>query len=57
MSELYPIKFVPVLKEKIWGGNSLAKNYGKKAEGLNNIGESWEISAVSENLSDRKSVV
>lgn len=51
MSELYPLKFEPVLKEKIWGGNSLAKFYGKDQGSLSNIGESWEISGVSENLS------
>ena len=51
MSELYPLKFEPILKEKIWGGKSLAENYGKKQGNLKNIGESWEISAVSENLS------
>jgi mannose-6-phosphate isomerase len=51
MSELYPLKFKPVLKEKIWGGNTLVKHYGKNAVGSNKIGESWEISAVSDNLS------
>jgi mannose-6-phosphate isomerase len=51
MSELYPLKFEPILKEKIWGGSSLAYYYGKKAGNLANIGESWELSAVSENLS------
>jgi len=51
MSELYPLKFEPVLKEKIWGGNSLSRYYGKDQGKLPNIGESWEISAVSENLS------
>lgn len=51
MSELYPLKFEPVLKEKIWGGNTLAKMYGKDQGKLANIGESWEISAVSDNLS------
>jgi mannose-6-phosphate isomerase len=51
MSLLYPLKFEPILKEKIWGGNSLAKNYGKKPGNLMNIGESWELSAVSDNLS------
>ena len=51
MSLLYPMKFEPILKEKIWGGNSLAKNYGKKPGNLLNIGESWELSAVSDNLS------
>jgi len=51
MSELYPLKFKPVVKEKIWGGHSLADIYGKNENGLKNIGESWEISAVSDNLS------
>jgi mannose-6-phosphate isomerase len=51
MSELYPLKFEPILKEKIWGGNSLASYYGKQAGNLKNIGESWELSAVSDNLS------
>lgn len=51
MSELYPLKFAPILKEKIWGGNALADYYGKKPGKLNNIGESWELSAVSGNLS------
>lgn len=51
MSELYPLKFEPVLKEKIWGGSSLSRYYGKDQGSLANIGESWEISAISENLS------
>jgi mannose-6-phosphate isomerase len=51
MSQLYPLKFEPILKEKIWGGNYLSDYYGKKAVNLKNIGESWEISAVSDNLS------
>ena len=51
MSELYPLKFEPILKEKIWGGSSLAEYYGKNPGNLKNIGESWELSAVSENLS------
>lgn len=51
MSQLYPLKFEPILKEKIWGGQILSGYYGKKAGRLKNIGESWEISAVSGNLS------
>ena len=51
MTELYPIKFEPFLKDKIWGGNSLVKNWGKKADLSRLIGESWELSAVQENLS------
>jgi mannose-6-phosphate isomerase len=51
MTELYPIKFEPFLKDKIWGGNSLVKNYGKKADLSRLIGESWELSSVQDNLS------
>jgi len=51
MAELYPLKFEPILKDKVWGGNALMNHYNKKPAGLPNIGESWELSAVSENLS------
>lgn len=51
MSELYPLKFDPILKDKIWGGTALACSYGKKQGSLPNIGESWEISAIPGNLS------
>lgn len=51
MSELYPLKFEPVLVEKVWGGNALVSRYNKKGNGLLKIGESWELSAVSGNLS------
>lgn len=42
---LYPIKFTPILKDKIWGGQKLKTILNKKAD-LPNIGESWEISDV-----------
>lgn len=41
----YPIKFKPILKEKIWGGEKLNNLLNKKSN-KNNIGESWEISDV-----------
>lgn len=46
MSTLYPLKFRPILKDKIWGGQKLAAGFGKSAPSLPNIGESWEISGV-----------
>ncbi|MFT4849261.1 MAG: mannose-6-phosphate isomerase [Sediminicola sp.] len=46
---LYPLKFQPILKEKVWGGNKLAHFFGK--EELNKTGESWEISGVEGNVS------
>ena len=33
MSELYPLKFEPLLKEKVWGGNALEKHFNKKPAG------------------------
>jgi mannose-6-phosphate isomerase len=47
MSELYPLKFETVLKEKVWGGNALVNRYNKKHNGAALIGESWELSAIS----------
>ena len=46
----YPIKFAPILKEKIWGGEKLSKILNKKTN-LKNVGESWEISGVEDNIS------
>ena len=42
---LYPIKFRPILKERIWGGNKLKSILNKESKSLN-VGESWEISDV-----------
>jgi mannose-6-phosphate isomerase len=46
----YPIKFQPILKEKIWGGNKLVTKFYKKSN-LKNVGESWEISDVEGDVS------
>jgi mannose-6-phosphate isomerase len=51
MTELYPLKFEPILKDKVWGGNALVKDYGKKADLSRLIGESWELSGVQDDLS------
>ncbi|MBJ7879432.1 type I phosphomannose isomerase catalytic subunit [Gelidibacter salicanalis] len=42
---LYPLKFHPILKDKIWGGEKL-KSLLHKDSKLPNVGESWEISDV-----------
>ncbi|RLJ61198.1 mannose-6-phosphate isomerase type 1 [Lacinutrix venerupis] len=49
--KVYPIKFNPILKEKIWGGNKLGELLGKNTT-KNNVGESWEISDVNGNISE-----
>ncbi|MDX1463792.1 MAG: type I phosphomannose isomerase catalytic subunit [Marinirhabdus sp.] len=41
---LYPLLFVPQLKEKVWGGTKLVTEFHKMGEGK--IGESWELSGV-----------
>jgi mannose-6-phosphate isomerase len=49
-SSLYPLKFVPILKERLWGGNRLGSVLDKKAK-TGRFGESWELSGVPGNLS------
>lgn len=52
---LYPIKFTPRLKERLWGGRELlAKTKAGKAAKIDPqkaYGESWELSAVAGNVS------
>ena len=40
---LYPLKFEPILKDKIWGGTKLSTLFGKRAK-TDKLGESWELS-------------
>lgn len=47
---LYPLKFKPILKQTIWGGDKLAYKSSDPAVKAT-IGESWEISGVQDNLS------
>lgn len=44
------IKFEPILKDKIWGGEKLITVLNKKSS-RKDIGESWEISDVENNIS------
>ncbi|CAL2094256.1 type I phosphomannose isomerase catalytic subunit [Tenacibaculum sp. 190524A02b] len=41
----YPIKFHPILQEKIWGGTKLVTDFNKVSDSKK-IGESWEISGL-----------
>jgi mannose-6-phosphate isomerase len=41
---LYPFKFHPIFKERVWGGRKLEELYGKPLPPGKPIGESWEIS-------------
>lgn len=51
MNTLYPLKFRPVFKDKIWGGDKIKKMFGKDFSPLPNCGESWELSGVEGNIS------
>ena len=46
MSILYPLKFKPILKEKIWGGNKIETILKHDIRPMNNCGESWEVSGI-----------
>ena len=45
MTTLYPLKFQPILKDKIWGGQKLQQLLHKSISSTK-AGESWEISDV-----------
>lgn len=49
-NELYLLKFEPILKEKIWGGNKLKSLFNKKTLS-ERTGESWEISDLENDTS------
>ena len=46
--DLYPLTFMPLLKEVIWGGQAIRPFKGLEADDRK-IGESWEISHVDDN--------
>ena len=41
--EVQPYKFEPIYKEKIWGGRSLERLFGRRLPPGVKIGESWEL--------------
>lgn len=47
---LYPLKFQPILKDKIWGGEKLTQQFNKNSKSKE-LGESWEVSAVPGDIS------
>lgn len=50
MDQLYPLKFTPILKDKLWGGSRL-KNVFQKSGASDKCGESWEISGFQDDVS------
>lgn len=50
MLKPYPLKFTPILKERLWGGTKLGDVLGKSITS-NTTGESWELSDVDGDVS------
>ncbi|MBP3548264.1 MAG: class I mannose-6-phosphate isomerase [Alistipes sp.] len=51
---LYPLKFKPRVKERIWGGQAILKKKGKAVSRLSKdklYGESWDLSSVKGDVS------
>ena len=48
---LYPLKFEPIYKERIWGGDKLHYRYDRICPDDKPIGESWEISGLEGDVS------
>ena len=44
MNKLYPLKFTPIFKDKIWGGHKIKTSLGLDYGSLPNCGESWMVS-------------
>lgn len=51
MEKLYPFKFSPIFKEKLWGGQKIKSILKKDFGDLDNCGETWELSGVENNVS------
>ena len=48
---MYPLKFKPIYKEKIWGGQKIRSVLNKDFGDLENCGESWDLSGVDGDVS------
>lgn len=51
MNQLYPLKFKPVFKEKIWGGNRIKEVFNLDYSPLPNCGEAWLVSGIDDSPS------
>ncbi|MEI8046559.1 MAG: type I phosphomannose isomerase catalytic subunit [Bacteroidota bacterium] len=51
MNDLYPLKFRPIFKDKIWGGNSVHTVFGMDFAPLPNCGEAWVLSGYGDEIS------
>jgi len=49
--KLYPLKFKPIFKQRIWGGRLLRDFFGKDLPSGVHIGESWELADLPDDKS------
>lgn len=50
-TQLYPLKFKTIFKDKIWGGEKIKTVLNKDFSPLPNCGETWEVSGVKGDIS------
>ncbi len=50
--QMYPLKFKPIYKQRIWGGQKLREIFGKDIPPSEKIGESWELADLPDNKSE-----
>ena len=48
---VYPLKFTPIYKDKIWGGRNLERLFDRSLPVGQEIGESWELADLQEGVS------
>jgi mannose-6-phosphate isomerase len=46
--KLYPLKFKPILRQKLWGGDRIQNIYRHNEPKLDQVGESWDVSAMDD---------
>jgi mannose-6-phosphate isomerase len=46
--KLYPLKFKPILRQKLWGGDRIQNIYRHNEPKLAQVGESWDVSAMDD---------
>jgi mannose-6-phosphate isomerase len=49
--QVYPLKFGPIYKERIWGGELLREAFGRETPRGKRIGESWELADLPQDKS------
>ena len=49
--KVYPLKFRPIYKQRIWGGQKLREVFNKELPAGEKIGESWELADLPEDKS------